>query len=90
MRRRSGCSSCARPRRCATRCWAHLARHGIFAPVHWRQDRAGLWSGDDEAADLASRMLTVPVDHRCGPDDVRRIAEVLRAFAAEAATRAAA
>lgn len=57
----------------------HLARHGIFAPVHWRQDRAGLWSGDEEAADLASRMLTVPVDHRCGPDDVRRVADVLDA-----------
>lgn len=61
----------------------HLARHQIFAPVHWRQHRAGLWSGDAEAADLASRMLTVPVDHRCGPDDVRRVAEVLRAVAAE-------
>lgn len=59
---------------------AHLARHGIFAPVHWRQDRAGWWSGDDEAAGLAARMLTVPVDHRCGPADVRRIAAVLTAF----------
>jgi hypothetical protein len=60
---------------------AHLARHGIFAPVHWRQDRAGLWSGDEAAADLASRMLTVPVDHRCTPQDVRRVADVLHAFA---------
>jgi hypothetical protein len=58
----------------------HLARHGIFAPVHWRQDRAGFWSGDDEAADLASRMLTVPVDHRCNPEDIRRIADVLLSF----------
>jgi hypothetical protein len=58
----------------------HLGRHGIFAPVHWRQDRAGFWSGDDEAADLASRMLTVPVDHRCRPEDIRRIADVLLAF----------
>ncbi|MGX6603140.1 hypothetical protein ACWKSP_13510 [Micromonosporaceae bacterium Da 78-11] len=55
-----------------------LARDGIFAPVHWRQDRSGLWSGDAEAADLAGRMLTLPVDHRCGPDDIRRIAAVLR------------
>ena len=61
----------------------HLARHGIFAPVHWRQDRAGRWSGDEEAADLAARMLTVPVDHRCGPDDIRRVAEVLGAFVPE-------
>jgi hypothetical protein len=61
---------------------AHLAWHGIFAPVHWRQDRDGVWSGDEEAADLAARILTVPVDHRCGPPDVRRVAEVLGAFAA--------
>ncbi|GID94622.1 hypothetical protein ACFQFC_13265 [Amorphoplanes digitatis] len=59
----------------------HLAGHGIFAPVHWHQDRAGLWSGDEEAADLAQRMLTVPVDHRCDSDDIRRIADVLAAFA---------
>ena len=59
---------------------AHLARHGIFAPVHWRQDRAGLWSGDEEAADLAARMLTVPVDHRCGSDDLHRLAAVLGSF----------
>ena len=60
---------------------AHLARHGIFAPVHWRQDRGGVWSGDEEAAELAARILTVPVDHRCGPGDVRRVAEVLGGFA---------
>ena len=58
----------------------HLARHGIYAPVHWRQHGAGLRSGDEEAADLAARMLTVPVDHRCGPDDIRRVAEALTAF----------
>ena len=59
---------------------AHLAGHGVFAPVHWRQDRAGVWSGDEQAADLAARILTVPVDHRCEPADVRRVAEVLSAF----------
>lgn len=68
----------------------HLARHGVFAPVHWRQDPAGFFSGDVEAAGLASRMLTVPVDHRCGPDDVHRIAEVLHAFAAAPPIRTAA
>jgi hypothetical protein len=62
----------------------HLAEHGIFAPVHWRQDRARLWSGDDEAAGLATRMLTLPADHRCTPADVRRMADVLQAFAAPA------
>jgi hypothetical protein len=63
---------------------AHLARHQIFAPVHWRQDRAGFNSGDEQAVDFADRMLTLPVDHRCRPRDVRRIAEVLGAFAMEA------
>ncbi len=58
----------------------HLAVRRIFAPVHWRQDRTGLWSGDDEAAGLAETMLTVPVDHRCSAADVRRIAEVLLTF----------
>ena len=58
----------------------HLAGNGIFAPVHWRQDGPGLVSGDEEAAGLASRMLTLPVDHRCGPDDLRRVTEVLAAF----------
>jgi hypothetical protein len=62
----------------------HLGQHGIYAPVHWRQDREGFFSGDDEAADLASRMLTVPVDHRCRLDDVRRIADVLLEFHARA------
>ncbi len=61
---------------------AHLAGHGIYAPVHWRQARSGLWSGDEQAADLADRILTVPVDHRYGPGDVQRVAEVLDAFAA--------
>lgn len=68
----------------------HLARHGVYAPVHWRQDPAGPHSGDADAADLASRMLTVPVDHRCGPSDIRRIAALLHAFAASATAGAAA
>jgi hypothetical protein len=58
----------------------HLGQHGIYAPVHWRQDPDGFFSGDDEAAGLAARMLTVPVDHRCRPADVRRIADVLLDF----------
>lgn len=55
----------------------HLASHGIYAPVHWRQDRGSLWSGDEAAAALAARILTVPVDHRCTPTDVHRAAELL-------------
>ncbi|GIE75244.1 hypothetical protein Aph02nite_11940 [Actinoplanes philippinensis] len=60
---------------------AYLARIGIFAPVHWRQDRDGFWSGDEEAAALAGRMLTLPVDHRCGPADLQRIVESIEGFA---------
>ena len=63
---------------------AHLSRRGIFAPVHWRQDRGGVWSGDEAAADLAGRILTVPVDHRCEPGDVHRVAGALDEFAAAA------
>ncbi|SDT50590.1 hypothetical protein [Actinoplanes derwentensis] len=55
-----------------------LAGQGIYAPVHWRQDRDGFWSADPAAADLADRMLTLPVDHRCGPGDLRRIAEAVK------------
>ncbi|NMO56397.1 hypothetical protein HH310_35125 [Actinoplanes sp. TBRC 11911] len=55
----------------------HLAANGVYAPVHWRQDRTGLWSGDEQAAALSSRMLTLPVDHRCTPADLRRLAGVL-------------
>ncbi len=56
---------------------ATLAANRIYAPVHWRQDRHGWWSGDEEAAALADRMITLPVDHRCSSDDVLRLAEVV-------------
>jgi hypothetical protein len=39
-----------------------------------------VWSGDEEAASLADRMLTVPVDHRCTARDVDRVANVLLSF----------
>ncbi|MBM2623300.1 hypothetical protein JIG36_48165 [Actinoplanes sp. LDG1-06] len=55
----------------------HLAGHGVYAPVHWRQ--GSFRSDDDEAAALAARVLTVPVDHRCEPVDVHRVAAVLTA-----------
>ncbi|GLW34565.1 hypothetical protein [Actinoplanes regularis] len=56
---------------------ALLAAERIYAPVHWRQDRRGWWSGDHEAADLADRTLTLPVDHRCSSADVLRMVEVV-------------
>ncbi|MBL7261377.1 hypothetical protein JKJ07_44545 [Actinoplanes sp. LDG1-01] len=56
----------------------HLAAHGIYAPVHWRQPTDAFWSGDPEAAALATRILTVPVDHRCTSADVHRMATLLK------------
>jgi hypothetical protein len=67
----------------------YLGAHGIYAPVHWPQNRDGFWSGDDQAAALADRMLTIPVDHRCSAADVRRIAAVLLAAPGDASGAAA-
>ncbi|SNY56507.1 hypothetical protein [Paractinoplanes atraurantiacus] len=53
----------------------HLAQHHIFAPVHWRQ--TAFWSHDEQTATLASRMLTLPVDHRCTESDLHRLASVI-------------
>ncbi|MEU4163862.1 hypothetical protein [Actinoplanes sp. NPDC026670] len=60
---------------------SYLSKVGIFAPVHWRQDRSGFWSGDEEAAGLGDRMLTLPVDHRCTRADLARIVESIEGFA---------
>jgi hypothetical protein len=59
---------------------AHLRQNRIFAPVHWPQPRTQIWSGDDAAADHASRILTIPVDHRYQAADVWKIAMVLQRF----------
>jgi hypothetical protein len=56
---------------------AHLARNQIFAPVHWRQPRSGFSSGDDAAIECASRILTIPVDHRYRASHLRRVVEAL-------------
>ena len=59
---------------------AHLARNGVYAPVHWRQDRSAFWSGDTEAADLGDRILTLPADQRCDTADIHRIADLVAGF----------
>lgn len=64
---------------------AHLHRHAVFAAVHWPQSPDGLWSGDVAALALGERLLTLPLDHRYGPDDVDRVVEVLRRFRSGAA-----
>ncbi|MFG1991193.1 hypothetical protein ACGFJ7_14580 [Actinoplanes sp. NPDC048988] len=53
----------------------HLARHHIFAPVHWRQ--TAFHSHDEQTTTLTTRMLTLPVDHRCTDADLHRLARVL-------------
>lgn len=58
-----------------------LAESGIFAPVHWPQEPAGFTSGDPEAMLLSERLLTIPLDFRCTPDDVVRVLTTLRRVA---------
>ncbi len=67
----------------------YLQKNAIFAPVHWRQSRSRFWSGDDTAADYASRILTIPVDHRCRASDVQQIRDVLQRFESPAVHRPA-
>ncbi|XVU23134.1 hypothetical protein ACQPZJ_38625 [Actinoplanes sp. CA-054009] len=53
----------------------HLAQHHIYAPVHWRQTTFP--SHDEPTETLSTRMLTLPVDHRCTPSDLHRLVSVL-------------
>lgn len=59
-----------------------LAERAIFAPCHWQQDEPGFTSGDPDAMRLAARLLTIPLDFRCTPDDVARVVALLRAVVA--------
>lgn len=57
---------------------ARLAADGFFCAVHWRDLVAGA-QDSPEAQTLSRQMLTLPVDHRYGPDDMTRLAKrVLR------------
>lgn len=51
-----------------------LRRRNIYCPIHWAA------SPDSSTAtrDLASRILTIPCDHRYTTDDMQRVAEILR------------
>ena len=57
-------------------CRSRLIEQRIFPPVHWPQP----WSASARVREVASRLLTIPVDQRYGPADVRRIGEVLATF----------
>lgn len=58
-----------------------LAERGVFAPNHWPQEQPGFTSGDPEAIALAARLLTIPLDFRCSPEDVARVFKALRSAA---------
>lgn len=53
---------------------AHCVSRGIFTPVHWALGR----TGSLRARELSGRMLTIPVDHRYGARDIRRVAEAIK------------
>ncbi|MBA2633522.1 MAG: DegT/DnrJ/EryC1/StrS aminotransferase family protein [Chloroflexi bacterium] len=55
-----------------------LIKRSIFAAVHWPIP-AGSDPLDTEAGELSSRLLTVPLDQRYGPEDVDRMVETVLA-----------
>lgn len=60
---------------------ARLAEEGIFCAVHWRELGGGAADPvtvDPGAAALRDGLLTLPVDHRYGRDDMHRLAEAVR------------
>lgn len=52
-----------------------LRREGVYCAVHWPQP-----DGEPDAVDLAGRVLTVPLDHRYGDEDVIRVASLVDRF----------
>ena len=56
----------------------HLAANDIYCPVHW--DLSHVPAGFDQEQELASRVLTLPVDQRCDERDMQRIVDVLSTF----------
>ena len=46
-----------------------LQREDIYCPVEWVCE-----TPDSNTADLSARILSVPIDHRYGPEDMERIA----------------
>jgi hypothetical protein len=49
-----------------------LRERNIYCPIHWEVD-----GGCATAAELASRLLTVPADQRYGAEDVHRVLHAL-------------
>lgn len=73
------------PLRCRDRAYrdglqGHLGRDGIFCAIHWNlpssvPEDACAWSHD-----LASRILCLPLDHRCGMEEMDRMHARVLAF----------
>jgi len=49
-----------------------LQQHSVYCPVEWVCHTA-----DTTATDLSSRILSIPIDHRYGRDDMERIVTAL-------------
>jgi hypothetical protein len=61
-----------------------LQREDIYCPVEWVCDTA-----DRNAMDLSSRILNVPIDHRYGREDMKKIAAAILAVKAMRTTAVA-
>lgn len=59
-------------------CRTSLIANQIYPPIHWQQAT----SADARVRDLGARILTIPMDQRYGPPDVKRVARVLLTFEA--------
>jgi hypothetical protein len=53
-------------------CQAHLIQNRVYCPVHWP-----CTTDQQHALELSSRILSLPVDHRYGQEDMHRLADIL-------------
>lgn len=51
---------------------AHLTQAQVYCPIHWQ-----LHEASEASLQMSRRILTVPLDHRVGANDVIRIAAIL-------------
>jgi hypothetical protein len=52
-----------------------LQRQDVYCPVEWVCD-----TSDVKANELSSRILSIPIDHRYGDEDMKRIATVIKSI----------
>ena len=60
----------------------HLSRQEIYCAVHWPLDHLPDGTFGPER-DLSASLLTLPLDQRMGPPQVRRLVDALRSFPRE-------